>query len=66
MQIAKVKFTGTSTRFTTNKVYDVIAWDGANMTVLDDAGAPFGSASVPHADWSLEYIAVLELKQLYP
>ncbi len=66
MQISKVKFVGSSVRFTTNQVYDVIAWDGANVTVLDDNNIPYGSADVSSADWDLEYLAVVEIKQLYP
>lgn len=66
MQISKVKFLGTSSRFTTGKVYDVISWTGGSGSVLDDNGAIFGTVSVPHADWQLEYLAVVELKQLYP
>lgn len=65
MSIVKLKFIGTSTRFTTNQVYDAVGNNGSGQfMVLDDANVPFG-ASVGD-DWDLEYLAVLELKQLYP
>lgn len=65
MQIVKLKFIGTSTRFTTNTVYDSLGNNGnGTFMVLDDANVPFG-ASVG-SDWQLEYVAVFELKQLYP
>ena len=66
MVFAKVKFIGSSVRFTTNAIYDVISVAGAGQfIVLDDNGAPFG-ADPAGPDFQLESVVILDLKQLYP
>lgn len=66
MQIAKVKYVGvTGETWNNNQVYDVLSWGGGSGTVRADNGT-FHIVSPNHPDWELEYLAVLELKQLYP
>lgn len=66
MQIAKVKYVGTTgATFTNNQVYDVLGWSGAGATIVASNGT-FHNVTPNDPDWELEYLAVLELKQLYP
>jgi hypothetical protein len=66
MQIARIKYVGTTgATFTNNAVYDVVSWSGSTATVKGDNDTVQGVA-LSSPDWELEYLAVMELKQLYP
>ncbi len=66
MQVGKVKYVGTTgATFTNNAVYDVLSWGGGSATVKGDNDS-IQLVNPNDPDWDLEYLAVWELKQLYP
>ncbi len=66
MSIVKLKFIGSSTRFTTNNIYDVIGFGGAtHFIVIDDLGETIG-VSPNGPDFELESVDVLDVRRIYP